>query len=149
MDIVTTILSSAKIVGVSGNLLLAICSHESANFTHNYALMDHGSPSFGSCKIKYGTAQLVGFKGKPVDLDRISINSYWAAKYLKYQLDNNDNDPVMAVAAYNTGTYLPSNKVIGCPRNLGYIKKVQKYLPNHLRDQLNCGLHKVSFKEFN
>jgi soluble lytic murein transglycosylase-like protein len=149
MDIVTTIMSAAKTVGVSGNLLLAICSHESGGFKYNYTHMDHGSPSFGFCQVKYDTAVSMGFKGKPDDLNKPYTNSLWAARYLKYQLSTYDNNTVMAVAAYNSGTYHPSNKVLGCPRNLGYIKRVQSRLPFFLKDQLNCGSYRVSFEDNN
>ena len=52
MDVTTIILNAAKVAKVSGALLLAICSHESNNFTMNYAHNDKGSPSFGSCQLK-------------------------------------------------------------------------------------------------
>jgi soluble lytic murein transglycosylase-like protein len=140
MDIVTTILSVAKSVGVSGTLLLALCAHESGGFKQNYAPMDNGSPSFGSCQVKKATADFLGFKGKPQDLMNPKINAYYAAKYLEYQQNRYGNDWIKLVASYNAGTYNPSSRVLGCPRNLKYVKLVQKQLPAELQDRLNCGI---------
>lgn len=139
MDIVTTILSAAKSVGVSGTLLVALCAHESGGFKQNYAPMDHGSPSFGSCQIKKATAEFLGFKGKSEELMNPKVNSKYAALYLKYQQERYGDNWVQLAAAYNAGSYNPSNKVVGCPRNLRYVKLVQKKLPDSLKDRLSCG----------
>jgi soluble lytic murein transglycosylase-like protein len=139
MDIVTTILSAAKSVGVSGTLLLAICDHESGGFKHNYTLRDHGTPSYGVCQVKRNTASMFGFKGDPKKLIDPKINAKYAAKYLKYQEDRYGSSWVRMAASYNSGSYNPSKKVLGCPRNLKYIKEVQKKLPEEFRNKLNCG----------
>jgi len=139
MDIVTTILSVAKSVGVSGSLLLAVCSHESNGFTQNYAPMDVNSPSYGSCQLKQATVEMLGFKGDPNQLMDPQKNAYWAARYLKYQQERYGDDWVRLAAAYNAGSYSESSKVPGCPRNLGYIKKVKKRLPLELQNRLECG----------
>lgn len=139
MDAVSIILSVAKAVGVSGPLLVAICSHESMGFTKNYNPRDNGSPSIGYCQLKYATAKLVGFKGKPKDLMDVRTNAYWAAKYLSKKEELYGDNWVKLVAAYNSGTYNPSEGVVGCPRNLGYIKLVKKKLPESLKKRLDCG----------
>ena len=139
MDVISIILAAAKLVGVSGTLLLAVCQHESGNFTQDYTAMDGGSPSFGSCQIKYGTAKFLGFKGKPKDLMGPKTNSKYSALYLKYQQDRYGSDWVKLAASYNAGMYRPSKKVLGCPMNLKYVKLVQKKLPEKFKNRLNCG----------
>lgn len=140
MNIVPIILSAAKAAGVSGALLLAICNHESAGFTKNHSNYDRGSPSYGSCQIKFSTAQQLGFKGSPNLLDQPKINAHYAAKYLKYQQDHyGDRDWLLLTAAYNAGSYKPSLKVRGCPKNLQYIKLVQAKLPLEYQSKLDCG----------
>ena len=140
MDIVTIILSAAKAAGVSGSLLLAVCSHESGDFKHNYNAFDVNSPSWGSCQLKYSTALQLGFKGLPHQLMNPRVNAKYAALYLKYQQSRYGNDWIKLVAAYNSGSYNPS-RVEGCPRNLKYLKLVQKKLPLDLRGRLDCGIN--------
>jgi soluble lytic murein transglycosylase-like protein len=145
MDIVTIILSAAKTVGVSGSLLVAICSHESGGFKHNFAPMDHGSPSFGSCQVKFETVKMLGFTGLPVELMDPKVNAIYAAKYLKFQQSRyGEDDWTMLAAAYNAGSYLESHRKIGCPKNMGYVKLVQNQLPEELKYKLNCGDEEAS-----
>jgi soluble lytic murein transglycosylase-like protein len=139
MDITTIILNAAKVAKVSGALLLAICSHESNNFTMNYAHNDKGSPSFGSCQLKENSARQMGFKGKAKDLMSPWVNAKYAALYLKYEQKRYGNDWVKLVASYNAGSYRESDIVLGCPRNLHYINLVRKKLPPKLQNKLNCG----------
>ncbi len=145
MDIVSTILSAAKSVGVSGTLLLAICSHESGSFQYNYAPMDHGTPSYGSCQLKADTAKMLGFSGNPIALNDPKINALYAAKFLKYQQDRyGEENWVQLASAYNAGSYLPSKRVPGCPKNLHYVQMVQMRLPLELQNKLQCG----TFRKF-
>jgi soluble lytic murein transglycosylase-like protein len=140
MDIINIILGAAKSVGVSGSLLLAICSHESSGFTQNYAAMDKGSPSYGSCQIKKRTAEFLGFKGDPKKLNDIKINAYWAAKYLKYQQNRYGDNWLKLVSSYNAGSFLPSKYYPKCPKNIKYVHLVQKKLPYDLQNRLQCGI---------
>lgn len=139
MDVITIILSAAKVAKVSGVLLLAICSHESSDFKLNYSPHDHGSPSFGSCQVKLETAKMLGFDGKPEELMNPQTNARYAAKYLAYQQNQYGDDWVMLTAAYNAGSYNPSPKVVGCPRNLKYVRLVQNHLPEEFKEKLECG----------
>ena len=139
MDIVTTILSAAKVAKVSGILLLAICSHESNGFTMNYSPNDKGSPSYGVCQIKESTAKMLGFRGKPQDLNNSKTNARYAALYLKYeQTRYGEADWCVLTASYNSGSYLESREP-GYPRNLRYVRMVQEKLPEDFRDKLSCG----------
>lgn len=138
MDL-SIILNAAKLFHIHGALLIALCAHESNGFTKNYVPMDHGSPSFGSCQIKFSTAKMLNFHGKPKDLMDPRVNAKYAASYLKYQQNRYGDNWVKIVASYNSGSYNPSNKVPGCPRNLKYVRSVQKRLPENLKYKLDCG----------
>lgn len=139
MDIVSTILSAAKVAKVSGILLLAICAHESNNFTMTYTPDDKGSPSYGACQIKYETAKLVGFRGNPTDLNNLKTNARYAALYLRYQqIRYGESDWCVITASYNSGSYLESREP-GYPQNLRYVRLVQRKLPEDFRDRLSCG----------
>ena len=140
MDVVTIILNAAKAAKVSGTLLLALCAHESGGFTQNYAPMDHGSPSYGACQLKYLTAAQLGFRGLPVDLMDPKTNAKWAARYLAYQQSRYGDNWVLLTSAYNAGSYKESSKARGCPKNLKYVRLVQKKLPLELQSRLECGL---------
>lgn len=132
------ILAAATKLKVSGALLLAICTYET-NLTNVVVYHDGASPSYGICQVKYETAQFLGFKGVAQDLVTPSINAKWAAKYLKYQEDRyGEDDWCKLVAAYNAGTYNVSKKVPGKPRNLKYVRRVQKNLPEEFKKRLSC-----------
>lgn len=140
MDIVSTLLSAAKVAKVSGILLVAICSHESMNFTNTYTPDDKGSPSFGVCQVKYGTAYQMGFRGKPEQLMNSKINARYAALYLRYeQRRYGEENWCTLTAAFNAGSYIESKKVPGYPANLKYVRLVQKKLPDDFKDRLSCG----------
>ena len=139
MSFATIILAAAKKIGMSGSLLLAICTHESG-LKNVLVPHDGGSPSYGICQIKYETAKMVGFTGKAKELMDPKINAQWAAAYLKFQKSRYNGDWMKSTAAYNSGTYNESKKVPGCPRNLKYIRRVQKNLDEKLQDRLNCAI---------
>lgn len=158
------ILLVAKTVGVPGVLLLAICTNESGlnNLT---ILHDGGSPSVGICQVKKETAELMGYKGisygklrptknrmypgameavgRAKGLMNPKTNAEFAAKYLKYQLERYDNNWCKATAAFNAGTYNPSKKSPGKPRNYKYVKQVTLFLDDDHKDYLVCGARKV------
>lgn len=140
MDFTTLILTTAKTAHVSGALLLAVCSHESANFTLNYSAHDNGSPSFGVCQLKFATALALGFSGKPEELMDPKTNVYFAAQYLQYQQSRYGvKEWCKQVSAYNSGTYNESEIYPGFPKNLKYVRLVQRRLPKHLQSKLSCG----------
>ncbi len=144
MDVISTILGVAKVVGVSGELLVAICSHESANFHFSYVEHDHGSPSFSACQVKEASARQMGFDGEAYELNDLRVGAYWAAKYLKYQEERYGDDWCVLASAYNAGSFLPSKKHPGMPKNLKYVKLVQNKLPEDLKPKLDCRMR--SFK---
>lgn len=106
----------------------------------SYSAYDKGSPSYGVCQIKEASARQLGFKGRTSELMNSKINIKYAALYLKYEQDRyGKNDWVVLVSAYNAGTFKPSNKVKGCPKNFKYVRLVQKKLPEDFQDRLECG----------
>lgn len=132
------ILAAAKAAKVSGALLLAICTHESG-LNNVTVYHDGGSPSIGVCQVKYETAKMIGFKGKADDLINPFQNAKWAARYLAFQVKRYGNsDWCKLAAAYNAGTFNESKKTPGKPRNLKYVRRVQKQLADHLQDKLSC-----------
>lgn len=141
MSFTVIILAAAKKIGVSGSLLLAICSHESG-LNNVYVHHDGGSPTYGICQIKYETAKMVGFTGEAKELMDAEKNAKWAATYLKYQKSRYAGDWIKSTAAYNSGTYFESKTVPGCPRNLQYLKYVQEKLEESLQDKLSCDIIK-------
>ena len=145
MDIVTTILSAAKAAKVSGVLLLAICNHESGGFKYNYTAYDKGSPSYGVCQLKEASARQVGFKGKTEELMSSKTNIKYSALYLKYEQNRyGENDWCILVASYNSGSWLESKKSPGYPKNLKYVRSVQRKLPEDFKDRLSCGNREIA-----
>lgn len=105
---------------VSPFLLMAVCYVESGhkNVINRY---DNGSPSFGVCQVKKGTAEMVGVKG---DLMNPKLNALAAAKYLRLQLDRYGNER-HAIAAYNSGSLIIDKD--GKIKNKKYVDKVLKH----------------------
>ncbi len=81
--------------------------------------------SVGPCQMQLATAKLMGFKGTERDLMHPTINVYYSALYLKYQLDRYNGDVVKSVSAYNMGTYKANRR--GRPVNQEYVEKVFKF----------------------
>lgn len=117
-EMIKVIYEAADHASVPRKLLLAICKVESSLNPNAINLDDGGSPSIGLCEIKYTTATLMGFKGKPKDLFNPKINAKYSALYLKYQLKRYRGDWSLAISAYNAGT--------ATTKNPNYVKKVLK-----------------------
>lgn len=106
-------------------LLPALCFVESGHHIKAINPHDGGSPSLGVCQVKESTARFLGYKGSVEALQKdLKINTYYSAKYLRYQMDRYHNDIHRAVAAYNAGTYKTDDK--GQIKNVGYVVKVFK-----------------------
>jgi len=138
MDFITIILKAAKSVKISGPILLAICSHESG--LQNIAIQDHGSPTYGICGVKYETATMLGYQGIPENLMNPETNAYYAASYLKYQYKRYGNW-CQAISAFNAGRYNESKIFPGHPRNLKYVKNIQKRLNENLKKITSCDIN--------
>jgi soluble lytic murein transglycosylase-like protein len=127
MDITSAIILAAKTVGISSSLLLAVCQHESG-LSNVTVENDKGTPSIGTCQVKLETAFQMGFHGTRKQLEDPKVNALYSAKYLKWQLDQYSGDVCKAVAAYNSGSYSESRHRPGVPRNIKYVKEVQKLI---------------------
>lgn len=119
-DIRSEIRRAATKVGVPPELLSAICYVESKHKPNAFVYSDGtgNNHAFGACQVLHGTAKHFGFRddrcyrdfrGKAKGYRQCKLfgyytNSYYAAKYLKYQLDRYDGSWTHAIAAYNTGT---------------------------------------------
>ena len=137
----------AKAAKVSGALLLAICTQET-NLTNVVVYHDGSSPSYGVCQVKYDTAKMLGFKGRPNDLVNPATNAKWAASYLRYQERRYGTDNWCKLAAsYNAGSYSESTKIPGKPKNLRYVKLVQNKIDDHLKHMLSCEQTRVGHNE--
>ena len=106
-------------------LLSAICFIESGHKIDAVHRDDGGSDSAGVCQLKLDTARMLGFKGTEKTLMHPRNNVYYAAKYLRYQLDRYDGEFSKSVAAYNTGTFRAAKD--GQPKNRKYVNKVLVY----------------------
>lgn len=111
MTVLAAAIYSASVVfGLPPGVLSALCWVESKH-TETFNFNDGGSPSIGECQIKTKTARFVGYEGSEELLRNDSnINIYYAAAYLRYQLNRYHQDIWRAVSAYNAGTYRSNNK---------------------------------------
>lgn len=78
-----------------------------------------GTASYGVCQIKLQTAREMGFTGKPADLLKPHLNTYFAGQYLAYQMKRYHGDVKKAVKAYNLGHF---RGMLNCR----YVRKVMK-----------------------
>lgn len=142
------ITAAAKAAHTSVILLYSICAHESRDFTLDFSLYDNGSPSYSVCQLKESTARFLGWKGKdPMELRNPYIGIKFAALYLKYQLDRYNGNWLQATSAYNAGSFIESIKMPGYPKNLKYVKLVQKKLDKKFQHRLDCNSG-LNFKHF-
>jgi soluble lytic murein transglycosylase-like protein len=138
---------TAKMVGISPQLLIAICMAET-NLRHIHTPNDGKTNSYGVCQVKLETAHFMGKVHKKPHLTRftsddmkdINKNMKVAALYVKYQINRYDGDLCKAVAAYNAGSFKESKKYPGKPFNWRYVEKVQKNLEDYpdLQSSLEC-----------
>ena len=133
-DILSTVYAAAKAMHISAALLVAVCSQETGlkNIT-NY--QDGTSDSIGVCQLKTDTANFLvdNYHLKrhitSESLSNPKTNAYFAALYLKYQLDRYNQNWYQAVAAYNAGSYLEKKRKPGYAINHWYAMKVMEKLP--------------------
>lgn len=138
MTYTETVVAAAKAYKVSSALLLAICTHESGGLKNVLVPHDSGSPTYGICQVKEGTAKMFGYKSEGTGLMDPATNATYAAKYLRYQLDRYDGNWCMSVAAYNAGSFNESTKAPGKPKNLKYVRLVQDQLSESEKNLLSC-----------
>jgi hypothetical protein len=116
------LLSASQSLELPDGLLSAVCFVESSHRVHIIRHNDGKGNSVGACQIKLNTAKLVGFKGTEAELQDPILNTYYAAKYLKKQLERYDWHLDKAIAAYNSGTYRAGKDTFAL--NQKYVDKV-------------------------
>ena len=122
----TTLLSSfiigaAKGVGLPPVLLLAVCTVETGIKNVDNP-NDGGTPSYGMCQVKLGTARIFNKNVTEEELRDPANNSRYAALYFRNRLDKYNGDIAQAIAAYNRGRVKRDNK--GNFSNSDYVIKV-------------------------
>lgn len=105
-------------------LLKSICFVESSNKPRVIHKDDGAENSIGLCQIHSSTARWLGYSGDDKGLLDPKVNTHYAAKYLKYQIDRYKQDLPSAVAAYNAGRCNRNKN--GKIRNIKYVLKVYK-----------------------
>lgn len=116
----------ATLANVNPYLMLAVCSAES-DFRNVINKYDGGSPSYGVCQIKYGTAKMMGYKGSAGGLMDPVDNAYYASRYVAYQYRRYNKDLACAISAYNAGRCIKSNQKT-------YVKRVMDRLLKFIID---------------
>jgi len=73
---------------------------------------------YGLGQIRCGTAKSMGFKGKCEELHDAKNNLEYSMAYLRYALDQTDNDICKAASYYGSGLIPKSNKTAYCRKIL-------------------------------
>lgn len=117
---------TAHVNSIDPVLLLSICTVESSLRPTVINKNDGGDGlhSYGLCQVQEATARAMSFKGDPEDLLNPWINSFYAGKYIRFQLERYQN-VLDAISAYNAGRTL-RKKGQETFYNQEYIDKVAK-----------------------
>jgi soluble lytic murein transglycosylase-like protein len=121
---VTSLLKIAEIkYGISSGVLVAMSKVESNHNIKAFVKHDgkHLESSYGLMQIQYSAAKTVGFTGKPHELMRPDINIEYAAKYLRWILDQTNDNYAKAVCGYNAGSNTPVCKHFGNTRYVALV----------------------------
>lgn len=112
--------TQTKAFDLPPNLLASMCYVESQHNIHAHHVKDGATDSFGVCQIKLATAKQMGFTGSADQLMKPEVNTYYAAKFLKYQITRYNSVP-RGVTAYNKGHSSSDG-------NSAYYQKITKVL---------------------
>ena len=119
--------------GLPPGLMLAIQQVESNGDPKAHVRHDGKSnkASYGLFQLQLSTARFMGFKGKPSDLFKPTINIEFAGRYLHWLFENVTNgNPARTLRCYNAG---PHSKI--CKKDLGYVDKILNVYLNNLSTQ--------------
>lgn len=121
-QVIDAIVKAADTVEVPRELVLAVCWVESSYRRGLAPRLDGDTPSYGICQVKLATARYMDtvfkhrIKATPKRLQDEFVNAFYAAKYLKYQLNRYQGDVHKAIDAYNKGRVVSVKSV--------YVRKV-------------------------
>lgn len=113
-----TIALIAKLVGIAPSLLIAICMTE----TKLTNVPGDNGDSVGICQVQHNTAKMFNKDVQKYELWNPTINSYYAAKYLKYQTKRykgHKNENFCIRSSFNAGTCISGNQK--------YVNSVRRY----------------------
>lgn len=132
-------LTAALLHGVDPTLLSALCYVESKHNASALARNDGGSPSYGLCQIKMGTARGLGYRGGVKGLMDGATNARLAAKLLQYHYKKH-RSWAKAVSAYNAGKPIKGNaKYVNKVMEIAYGKKAVNTSTNLLQHSVKVG----------
>jgi soluble lytic murein transglycosylase-like protein len=100
-------------------LVVAIARVESG-YRYRVTSLYKGITYYGLMQMSYGTAHMMGFRGKPHELLNWRTNLRWSIRYLE-ALREEHVTTCRTVAAYNAGTVYMRGKYFV---NEGYVRKV-------------------------
>lgn len=120
--IATALILASNTFELPKGLLSAVCWVESSHNPSKVHKDDGGEDSVGLCQLHLTTAKHLGYKGDKKGLLNPKVNAYYAAKYMRHQLDRYLGDSWRAIAAYSAGTYKQNQHGITCNRK--YVHKV-------------------------
>jgi len=110
--------SIAERHNVPTDLALAIIELESQ---YNPKSTGHKG-EYGLGQILCSTARLMGMKGKCDQLNVPETNLEYTMLYLRYALDQTDNDICKAASYYGSGVISKTNKTAYCKKMLAHLK---------------------------
>lgn len=114
----------AATIGISANLLFAVCQTETGFQTKNNFKDGHGG-SYGICELNLKTARSFLPWVDMLALQQNEVNLTIAAMYLKKLQLKYSNNSMHSVSAYNQGLAWMTN---GVYRNQVYVTKVMKVM---------------------
>lgn len=132
---IQSIIWAADKANVPRELVLAVCWGESSFRNKKVTHMDGETPSYGVCQVKLETARFMDkvyhhkVKATAKMLDKVGINAFYAACYLRYQLNKYHQDWKLAVDAYNKG-HAKGHKTEYVKRFEKNQKHIKKHVPS-------------------
>lgn len=115
-------------------LLPAICQVESGLNVSAVNENDGGTASVGVCQIKFKTAVFMGYTGDEKTLRKSThLNAFYAAKYIRYNIERYPSNFLCAVAAYNAGRCNVTRA--GHIKNARYVAKVMEAWKKYDKNQ--------------
>ena len=97
------LVAAALLNGLPPDIFVAMCEVESGLNAKVIHKNDGRGSSLGVCQVKFGTARMVGYHGRSVELLQPRVNAQVASLYLSHQLTRYKGNLTAALIAYNAG----------------------------------------------